>query len=160
MKNMTFLVKNKLIVLLMLLSLSSFALAGNVSCAIMQIDTLEFGDYNPLSGVSDEATSQTHVNCQADWSDTVHISINCPDDSTCNTRFLKNSLADQKLRYQLYQDANHTRIWGSEESGHALEHDTGVGINNFYDKIYAVIPPGQMVARNSYSGTLTFMVTF
>lgn len=119
--------------------------------------TLNFGTINPLSSVPPEGQSTVTFNCTGFATPYVRACANLGDDTTTLREMVGPNGA--RLRYELYQDATRTTIWGSAWHGNpplyvdiALSGGAGTAQKSFYGSVLT----GQTNApAGSYTTTIT-----
>lgn len=93
--------------------------AQNISCSSVSMGPLSFGSVNPLSSLTtaNATLSYTCTNSATSTrSATLCFSIGEPAGGPTSPRQMKDS-AGNILQFQLYQNANHTTVWGSSFFG-------------------------------------------
>jgi len=95
------------------------ASAQNISCSSVSMTNLTFASVNPLSSLT-TANATLNYTCtnskNSTQSATLCFSIGEPGGGLTNPRQMKDSAGDV-LQFQLYQNANHTTVWGSSFFG-------------------------------------------
>jgi spore coat protein U-like protein len=118
-----------------------------------------FGVYNPESGSSTDATGLVTLHCSSDLGDSPYVISLSAGGGTYAGRLLHSGSFN--LRYQLYLDAAHGRVWGDGGSGTsvvqgAIPRD---GRMLFYP-VYGRIPAGVAIAPGAYADRIVMTVSF
>ncbi|MGE0044470.1 MAG: spore coat U domain-containing protein [Hyphomonadaceae bacterium] len=126
------------------------------SCDVVA-DDLAFGNYDPVSGTPLDAETEIDVTCTNGTDYTISLNQGVGTGATVAAR-LMTSGADT-LTYALYQDSNHTIVWG-QTIGVDTVAATGSGVAQTYD-VYGRVPIHQTApAGAGYTDTITVTVTY
>jgi spore coat protein U-like protein len=140
---------------------STFLVHANVvpRCTIVASD-LAFGVYDPLvanAEVALDAAATLTVTCTRGLVGAVAVSagLHAGEDGTVREM----SSGGQKLRYQVYKDRSHTRVWLAGTPGATMITTAGA---HRPDQIvlFGRIPAGQLALSGRYTDTLTATVQF
>ncbi|TAM09583.1 MAG: SCPU domain-containing protein [Nevskiaceae bacterium] len=157
------------------LAVCSPARAGllSVTCNVMPPPSVNFGTYDPSSGMSDDVTGGITVNCNGTLtlfgSNTVNASIKLSPGKAGNFSPRRMSgLGSGGLPYNLYTSGSHSVIWGDGTGGSsvlpmtiALTGILGLlASGSATATIYGRIPPGQAVTAGTYSDSILVTVTY
>lgn len=134
----------------------SFAvqLTITASCVISSTATLNFGSQGVLSSDVNQSTS-LGVQCTSLTPYAIALSAGAGSGATTTTRKMTSS--GNTIDYSLYQDSNHTTVWGT--TGGELVSGTGSGSTQSYT-IYGQIPAQSTPAAGSYSDTIGVTVSY
>lgn len=123
---------------------------------------VSFGNYNPVSGDSNESTGSVRVVCTlvAAISGSFTIDLSTGVSGSHAQRTLQNG--SWNLAYDLFTTAGHGETWGDGTGGtsnvtHAFT--SLLQVDETFT-IYGRIPAGQNVAAGPYSDTITITVTY
>ena len=121
------------------------------------ISDLDFGSYDPLEqNASRELDGAADVRLVCTRQARANIVIDAGRSPLGVNRAL--SSGDQRVAYQLYRDADRTKVWGSGADGLQF---VSTGLRNPQQfTVYARIPPGQEVASGPYTDVVTATVDF
>lgn len=133
-----------------------------MSCTV-GATAVNFGIYNPLSGIPDDATGSVTVTCDvlvqllASWT----IALNAGNGGGYAPRLMNNGIST--LSYNLYTSAAHSNVWGDGSGTTTLVSDqrtliVGSNISNY--TVYGRIPAGQDAAAGSYLDTIVVTVNY
>jgi len=145
------------------LSAGSAAMAGQ-DCTVSATD-MAFGNYDPFAGAPLDSTSTVSVTCTSVGNARVRyeVQLNTGQSGSYNPRAMTNGVS--QLNYNLYRNANRTRIWGDGSSGTAVRRrnfrlapvgSTRTRNETVRGRIFA----GQNVTVGNYLDTITVTVIF
>ena len=149
--------------------LGALAVGPNDALALLQscnvsATAVNFGVYNPLSGLPTDATGTVTVSCQVvivglfvSWT----IGLSSGSSGSYVNRQL-HSGADA-LNYNIYTTAAHTVVWGDGTGGTGVVSDNPfliVGPDSVNYTAYGRLFAGQDRAAGSYSDTIIVTVTY
>ncbi|RAP59341.1 spore coat U domain-containing protein [Oleiagrimonas sp. MCCC 1A03011] len=139
---------------------TTFTVSATVlaSCTISATD-LDFGNYDPGSASSDDATSTVSVQCSNGTSFAVALDAGTTAGSTLTDRNMSDG-GSSTLNYQLYTDGTHTVVWGDGSGSTLTNTGTGTGTSTQDFTVFGSIPTGQFVTSGSYTDTVTATVTY
>jgi len=126
--------------------------AAAPTCDFLVASALAFGTYDPLATVPVDSSSQLQYKCPP--GQPVRISIDAGQSGTFSARELRSGA--ERLRYNVYLDAQRQTIWGDGSGGSAagpLVVSVGAGGVTtawMFGRIFA----GQDVAVGAYADTL------
>ena len=118
---------------------------------------LDFGS----KGLLDTAISQSttlEVECSNTTPYSIALNAGSVAGSTTAERLMLGSDAATKIKYQLYQDAAHTVVWGDTKNSDTLD-KTGNGIAQSYT-VYGNVPVQDTPAPGTYESLVTATITF
>ncbi len=124
------------------------------ACQILLQD-LEFGSYDPSSSQATHTQSTWSIYCANPTSLTLEIEPTFGQTNNTNRQLQHNTRIDERLNYQITQDANNQHTWGTDIQAQAM-HVTVT--NTLRIPVYAVIPAKQDAWIGSYSDTITVLV--
>jgi spore coat protein U-like protein len=121
-------------------------------CAI-SASGVSFGTYSPDSGLPLDTIGQLTYQCYKEARPNVRIDINQGLSSTFDRMMASGA---NRLRYNLFQDSQHTVIWG-DGTGGTQYYFIGdpVDKKDIIVSIYGRIPGGQNVQSGTYTDSLT-----
>ena len=130
------------------------AAPDNNNCGIFQNSALNFGAYDPLSAVPDDAVGSAVVYCSFSPSQ-----IEFALDSLQNDGTRRIYSGSNYLTYNIYSDVARTLVIGSGSNGTQTYRRSNPGqISTTY--FYGRIPAGQDVAAGTYTDTVVITVNF
>lgn len=139
--------------LLLLLLPTSAAAAPPSTCSASVQGDLAFGTYDPLSPAPLPSTARVRLSCPKGLS--AQVLLSSGNSGTFTWRELRSTSA--ALRYNVYQDAGGTVVWGDGSEGSSL-YTSGGGNEQLI--LYGRIPPAQDVPDGIYSDALTLTLVF
>ena len=120
---------------------------------------LPFLSYNPTSSTPLDANGTINVTCTLSAGFDIGLNQGTGSGATVTTRKMTRTIGGtETLNYTLYQDSNHTTIWGNTV-GVDTVHGTGTGIVAPFT-IYGRVPASQTVPAAVYNDTITVTVTY
>jgi spore coat protein U-like protein len=125
------------------------------SCSVSG-NTLNFGAYDPTSGIANDNSSMISVTCTNGTPYNVGLNADMWTGATVATRKLTDSTGT--INYTLYKDSGRTNIWG-QTIGTDTATNTGNGAAQALT-VYGRIASGQNATTGSYADTITVTVTF
>ena len=137
----------------MLVLVGSSALAGTCWCSTTP---LAFGNYNAVAPTDLATTGTVHYWCDTVTTRTVYLSKGV---AGSNTPTRKMAFGANRLNYNLYMDAAHTRIWG-DPTPYSYMNNTPATWPDVTLTIYGLIPQGQDVAAGNYTDNITVTINF
>ena len=141
---------------------------GNVwallqSCGI-SAGPVNFGVYNPLSGLPTTATGTVTMTCTVtgiglfeNWT----IALGTGDSGTYSARLLENGASN--LSYNLYTTAAYTNVWGDGSGTTTLvsgQQTLQVGTSTVNYTVYGRIPAGQDSAAGTYTDAIVVTLNY
>jgi len=135
------------------------AASAVMSCTILSVPALAFGNYNVFSGAPLDTSTAIAFHCDAVGGATIVIELSRGSSLTFLPRTLK--FGAFVLEYNVYRDASHTSVWGDGSSG-----TSSLGplqpLNDLDDSrsVFGRIEPGQNAHAGSYTDTLIVTVIF
>jgi spore coat protein U domain-containing protein, fimbrial subunit CupE1/2/3/6 len=136
--------------------------AWGISCSVAATG-VNFGIYNPLSGVPNQATGTVTVTCDVlvglltSWT----VSLGTGNGGTFSPRLLGSG--GSHLTYNLYTSAAYSSVWGDGSGTTTLVSDQRtliVGSNISSYTVYGRIPAGQDPAAGTYLDTIVVTVNY
>lgn len=125
------------------------------SCSV-SASALNFGSYDPLAVLPDDATSTVNVTCNLLTPYTLKLNGGSVANSISAREM--NDGGSNDLGYQLYSDALRSTLWGDGTTGSTV---TGVGTGlQVGHTVYGRIANGQNVPNGSYADTITVSLDF
>ena len=120
-----------------------------------------FGAYNPQVGTPSDSVGTVTTTCTA--ADATHATYSIAlsaGSGSMSTRTLRNG--SMVLRYNLYQDAGRSVVWGDDTGGGAslVGSFPSESLAQQRYPIYARIPTGQNVAPGIYQDVITITVLY
>lgn len=101
------------------------------SCSV-RVTSMQFGQYNPLSGNLLDATADVYVNCDTAISYKVMLDAGANAEGNFSTRRMVSADGNYSLNYNIYRDSNHIEIWG-DGTGNTFTHSgLGTGKENHH----------------------------
>ncbi|HET7371064.1 MAG TPA: spore coat U domain-containing protein [Gammaproteobacteria bacterium] len=137
---------------MVLLFLQLLPLTGH-ACNV-SITGLHFAAINPISGNSYSSTATVTISCPSATSVTVALSTGA---GGYGQRAMQGSA--NSLRYSLYLDSAHTRLWGNGTSG-TNPWTTTAGAAGVSHTVYGYIPYQPTAVPGTYSDAITVTVTY
>lgn len=132
----------------------SVALAFDNTCGVWQTSSLNFGAYDPLSAVPDDAVGSASVWCTSSPSQLEFAMDSLQSDGTRRIYSGANYLT-----YNIYSDVARTLVIGSGSNGTQTYKRSNPGqISTTY--FYGRIPAGQDVPAGTYTDTVVITVNF
>lgn len=125
--------------------------ADAVTCSISP-QSVNFGNYDTLSGQQLDGVGTISVNCDATATFTISLSSGA---GSFNARQL--SSGSNSLGYNLYTDASRLSVWG-DGTGSTTTVSESATSGNF--TVYGRIPADQNVPAGTYSDTVTVTITY
>lgn len=114
---------------------------------------MNFGVYDPSAPYDHTVASSIVVRCNKERKLEVGLITN----DSCTQRYLRS--VQNRLAYNLYQDAGHSIVWGSKNP-RCGETETTEKIVETQFTIYGAIPRLQTVQSGTYSDLVTVQVDF
>ncbi|MBB3255496.1 spore coat protein U-like protein [Paraburkholderia bannensis] len=131
-------------------------LTVQADCSI-NTNPLNFGSTGVLSSNIDQQTN-LNVTCSTGTPYAVALDAGTPTGSTVASRLLANAGATGTVKYNLYQDAARTQVWG-QTAGTDTVAGTGTGTAQSI-MVYGRVPAQNTPAPDTYQSTVTATVTF
>lgn len=128
-----------------------------VQCEINTV-AVQFGQYDPFAKKANDSTGSLDVECSGNVAVTAKITLSTGQSGNYNTRFMGNG--EEQLHYNLYQDRNHSLIWGN---GSGNSHAVIIVVDSrkgFRQKIYGEIPQKQDVMIGQYTDQIVATVEY
>jgi spore coat protein U-like protein len=127
---------------------------AQLGCTI-STSPVSFGTYNVFSTTATASTGTVTYWCAWAWTVSVYLGK-----GTAGTNMPSRQMAGgaNRLSYNLYLDAAHTRIWGDPTPNSYSA--SRVWFSGDTLTVYGLIPPLQDVATGSYSDSVTASVNF
>ena len=124
-------------------------------CEVRASD-LNFGQYSAQAATQLSGTTAVSVTCTPQTSYNVGLNEGTSPGATVNQRKMISGAS--ALNYQLYQDANRTKIWGTTIGTDTV---TGVGTGLEQDHtVFGGVPAQQVIPSGSYADTITVRVYY
>lgn len=145
-----------------LLFLLCMVVVAGKACADCAVSTtsVNFNDYEPLSGGNVDSTGTITISCTLDAWVTTAIGASIYSGGF-NPRKLQNAASGDLMNYNLYINASRTQIWGDGTQGTYTVGPTYVSQNGqAILTIYGRIPGAQDVGIGSYAEPLVVTITF
>lgn len=134
--------------------------ARAASCAVVELQAVAFGAYNPFSGASGSATGYiTYVCSLFNVLDRVTLDLSTGSSGTYSPwRTLMTG--SHPLNYNLYLDAALTQVWGNGAGStfHFGPQPLPILPTRVY--VYGHIPASQNAWQGSYEDTITITLSF
>jgi spore coat protein U-like protein len=122
-------------------------------CTISSAPPIAFGLYDSESPVPRASSGELRFSCTPNKTLTVKVTIGPSAASgSIDDRRMRELGGDDQLRYNVFQDARGTIIWGDGVSGGSAAFVTGKG--DFSAQVYGVAPPRQSVGEGLYIDAL------
>lgn len=140
-----------------------------VQCQLRNIRTVNFRNYDPLSGNDDAANGRLTFRCRRAGSpvNTIvnyKISMSTGQSNSYLSRRMQNSNNTDEMNYNLYADSPHTQIWGNGSANTVTTNGKFTLNNNNWQsitpRIYGNIPADQNVSAGEYSDIITITVSY
>jgi spore coat protein U-like protein len=106
---------------------------------------------------TDQSTSLT-VQCTNSTTYDIGLDAGTTSGGLVSQRLLNNSSTSETIKYNLYNNAGRTTIWGNTV-GTDTVHATGSGAQQTYT-IYGRVPPQNTPTPGTYTDTITVTVTY
>lgn len=137
-----------------LMVMSAECLAQTCSVGVV---SLQFGDYDPLSGITLETEADVYVTC--DPAVAYHIELDAGANSGGNFRPRVLARADgaASLDYNIFRDPGRTEVWGDGSDNTFTRPGIGTGAENHFTA-YGRLPGGQNVPIGVYSDVVFVLV--
>lgn len=142
----------------------SFQVTARViaKCTIVAGDIV-IGDYDPMGanlGAPKDGSGTITVNCTrgASYNVALGTGLNSTNAGYGASRAMKHSSAAEYLSYELYQDSDHSILWGEGadvQAGVGVGHATGVPLI-----VYAQVPAAQEPTQGDYADTVSATINF
>jgi spore coat protein U-like protein len=112
--------------------------------------SLNFGNYDTLSGAPLDATGKVGVTCDAGLPFTVKLDQGKKTGGSFQSRALRDTGGSGSLRFNFYRDSARQEIWGDGTGNTFVVTGTGTG-SEIPLTVYGRIPAGQKVSVGDYS---------
>ncbi len=130
-----------------------------VRCQIQTVP-VAFGTYNVFSNTVLTSVGNITVRCVGIGAGTTPITVFLNPGTSGSFQPRRMTRLGETLSYNLFLDANGTRIWGDGTSG-TLIHSAVVSNNQLLNlPVFGRIPPGQDVGVGTYTDTIVATVNF
>jgi spore coat protein U-like protein len=130
------------------------------NCAVVAAP-LTFGNYDPTGTINLDATTTIAVTCTLSAPFNIGLDAGTGSGATVDTRKMTRLVGGaQTLDYCLYQDSNHSTVWGNTINTDTLA-SNGTGILQTFT-VYGRVPNNQSTPAPAaaYSDTVTVTLTF
>lgn len=136
--------------------------AWAISCNVSTVP-VNFGLYNPLSGLPVVATGTVTVTCTVliglfeNWT----IALSSGNSGSFSTRQMANGASN--LSYNLYTSVAYTNVWGDGSGSTTLVNGgvlLSIGTTNQDYFVYGRIPAGQDAAAGSFNDTIVVTLNY
>lgn len=136
---------------------TTFRVSANVQavCAVTATD-LDFSNYNAQSGSPLLGQTMMQVNCTPGSG--YHIALNAGTSPGATVNQRKMVSGANRLDYQLYSDANRTKIWGNTVPVNTV-FGVGTGVAQQLT-VFGSVPAAQVVPAGSYTDTITVNIYY
>jgi spore coat protein U-like protein len=152
-------------------AMSAFATTANaaVTCGVSITVPADFGDYDVFAAAPDNVTGKAHINCTLMSGSTDNVSYTLELSAGDSNAFLPSrQMANgptNRLNYNLYINASHSRVWGDGSGGTRtvsgkIKLTSKRPAQSKNRSIYGQIPAGQDAATGNYSDMLIMTMTF
>jgi len=142
-----------------ILTIGLLVLSGNSlaqTCGVRVI-SLQFGDYNPLSGSTLDATADVYVTCDIAVAYNVTLDAGANSGGNFSPRRMATMGGGYSLAYNIFRDPGRIEIWG-DGSGNTFTHlGVGTGTENHFIA-YGRLPGRQNVPVGLYGDVLSVLV--
>lgn len=138
-------------------------LNANAYICTLSVSDIDFGVYDPNTGVPLRVTGTINVNCVAEPGDKgpalTTISIGASQVSgTVASREMLNPVTNDRLLYNLYADNLYTAVWGDGTGGSKIVKKPVSEKKPLTQVIYAEIAASQFLTAGIYDDTITIDV--
>ncbi|HBR1133651.1 spore coat U domain-containing protein (plasmid) [Escherichia coli] len=129
--------------------------------SITDFGTIDFGTMSSISSTVDVASStgsgSVVVTCTPGLAATIELDYGA-NGGDSSARYLINSSGTRTIAYQLYQDSNHTTVWGTGSQAYSISSfpDT-TQTYTVYARLFA---SSEMPEAGSYTDTVTVTLTY
>jgi spore coat protein U-like protein len=132
--------------------------AGPVPCGCtVGVAGVPFGIYDPLSSVPLDSVGLIQMSCNGGGGPSAMVTIELAAGNSGNVANRMLKAGNIALRYNLYLDAGHTRVWG-EDAASALV--TPFPTSQQQYTIYGRVPPRQNVGPGTYRDSIMVTVQY
>lgn len=139
---------------LFLLSLGLASTMFAARACDVSVTGLHFAGINPIAGKPYDSTATITVTCPSAASFTLSLS---PGFGAYGQRIMQS--AANTLRYGLYLDSAHTRLWGDGTAGTSIWRATA-GAVDVSHTIFGLVPNQPRAVPGTYSDVITVTVTY
>lgn len=130
------------------------------SCSLGAVRSVVFGVYSYADVTPKDAEGSINVKCPEGLAYNIGLNEGAGKGGSATNPRIMAGPGDGLLKYDLFQDARHSVIWGNTPGKDTV---AGVGNGDEEDKphvVYGRIPAGQNVPVGSYADTVTITVNF
>ena len=141
------------------LIIALLALSGEISaqtCSVRVI-SLQFGDYNPLSGSTLDTTADVYVTCDLAIPYTIALDAGANSSGNFNPRRMIMVGGENSLAYNIFRDPGRIEIWGDGRNNTFAHVGIGKGTESHFIA-FGRLPGGQNVPVGLYSDVLSVLV--
>ncbi|MEO8184067.1 MAG: spore coat U domain-containing protein [Deltaproteobacteria bacterium] len=131
--------------------------ASAMSCTILSVPALAFGNYNVFSAAPLDTSTLISFHCDNVGASTITIGLSRGSSLLFAPRTL--TLGAFVLTYNVYRDASHTSVWGDDVTSWLGPLTPLDGVDDSRT-VFGRIEPGQNAHAGSYTDTLIVTVTF
>jgi spore coat protein U-like protein len=133
------------------------AIPGVRGCSI-SIQPVNFGHYNPASGVDTTSTGEIMVTCNPETNYRIGIDRGGHLDSSIhgNGRLMTHMSDGYTLLYNIFKDPEYALIWGETEAYDDISGTAGVNVQHI---VYGKMPKGQNSTPGIYGDSLSVTLT-
>lgn len=118
---------------------------------------LNFPPYDIFDGAPAQSSSELLVVCDPDIPYAIKFSPGLNATGDFSNRQMLSTSVDTPLKYNIYLDAGHNRIWGDGTGFSQFYSATGNGRTEIVP-VFGRIPPAQRVQAGTYSDTIVITV--
>ena len=157
---------SKFIAAALLLGIGGHAHAALVFTCTVGATSINFGAYNPLSGIGDAATGTINVTCTATGTGSATVTgtltLSTGDSGSYTPRYMVSGT--HQLDYNIYLTPAYTQIIGNGTGGTYAPTESGTVVaGQLYQvslTLYGFIPASQNAAPGTYTDTIVATVTY
>ncbi|MEH3105812.1 MAG: spore coat U domain-containing protein [Sphingomonas fennica] len=141
--------------------MTGLSAASAVSCGVTTAPA-NFGVYNPLSAAAATTTGTVEVACTCTVVDCVafayRVEMTAGQSGNAASREMRGPSG--KLLYNLYQDSNHSAVWGSAASSYSVIYLLALFGSSQKTTVFARAPAGQKIRAGTYSDNVMVTITY
>jgi spore coat protein U-like protein len=126
------------------------------ACSV-RVVSVQFGEYDPLSGGALDADADVYVTCDPAIPYNIRLDAGANSGGNFNSRKLATAGGGDSLAYNIFRDPGRTEIWGDGSSGTLTLLGTGTGTESHFIA-YGRLPGGQNVPAGLYGDEVSVLV--
>jgi spore coat protein U-like protein len=126
------------------------------SCSV-RVTSLQFGDYDPLTGSTLETEADIYVTCDASVAHNVKLDAGANSGGNFRPREMAKTGGAASLDYNIFRDPGRTEIWGDGSNNTFTRPGVGTGAENRFTA-YGRLPGAQNVPIGVYSDVVFVLV--